>query len=49
MKGTLLKTALVTCAILVALVGTATAADLLDPDATCRWIYIGGQWILICF
>ncbi len=48
MQSRLLKTALLACAILVALVGTASAVDLLDPDTVCRWIFIGGRWVLIC-
>jgi len=72
-----MKRVLLACAILVALVGTASAFDLspdatplqnvgpvalssgsavsssyetdiVEPDLTCRWIFMGGQWIQYC-
>ena len=43
-----LKVALLASAILVALVGTACAVDLIEPDVVCTWIFLAGRWIQIC-
>ncbi len=45
----LLKMALLASAIVVALVGTACAVDLLDPDVVCTWYFMNGQWVRFCW